>query len=391
MAYFAPYIDDTGLHIPTYIDIRDKQIADAKNIYGQDIYLEEDSQDYQLIATIAEKIYDAFQIAQQVYNNKSPSTAIKVALDSIVKINGIKRKSETYSTVPVTINGIAGTLIKNGIVFDIGNIKWDLPSEVTIPDSGSITVVATCEIPGPIVANVGEITGIYNPIYGWNGVYNSESATLGSDKETDAQLRKRQSTSTAQPSITMLEGTAGAVANVYGVTRSKTYENDTSVIDSRGLPPHSITAVVENGSNQEIAQAIFAHKGIGCYSHGNVSVDITDSNNEITTIRFFRVEYVDIDVVLNVKALNNYTTATTDTIKRNIETYLNSLEIGANLNISSIWGVALQAISDLTNPTFSITGVTAAKHGEIQGTDQIDLSFKEITRGDINYITVNVI
>jgi uncharacterized phage protein gp47/JayE len=129
MAYFAPYIDDTGFHMPTYVDIRDKQIADAKNIYGQDIYLEEDSQDYQFIATIAEKIYDAFQIAQEVYNNKSPSTAIKVALDSIVKINGIKRKPETYSTVQVTINGISGTSIKNGIVFDIGLLYSKLKSE----------------------------------------------------------------------------------------------------------------------------------------------------------------------------------------------------------------------------------------------------------------------
>ncbi|WP_455797300.1 hypothetical protein [Clostridium butyricum] len=71
MTYFAPYIDETGFHMPTYIDIRDKQIDDAKNIFGQDIYLGEDSQDYQYICTVAEKIYDAFQVAQQVYNNRA--------------------------------------------------------------------------------------------------------------------------------------------------------------------------------------------------------------------------------------------------------------------------------------------------------------------------------
>jgi hypothetical protein len=88
--------------------------------------------------------------------------------------------------------------------------------------------------------------------------------------------------------------------------------------------------------------------------------------------------------------LKNYTTATTSDIKSNLETYLNSLGIGSNLDISALWGIALKANSDLTTPIFSITGLTAARHGGIQGTNEIDLNFKEITRGDVNYITVNV-
>lgn len=390
MTYFAPYIDKNGFHMPTYLDIRDKQISDAKNIYGQDIYLEPDSQDYQFIVTFSEKIYDAFQAAQLVFNNRSPSTAIGSALDGIIKINGIKRQSASYSTCLVTISGIAGTIIKNGVIVDKGNIKWDLPSLVTIPDSGQINVIATCKITGPIVANPGDLIGIYTPTYGWNGVYNSESAMLGSDIESNSKLRKRQSTSTAQPSRTVLEGTKGSVANIDGVTRSEIYENDTNETDSKGLPPHSITAVVENGADEDIAQAIFSHKGPGCYTNGDVEIEVTDSAGEVTTIRFFRVEYADIDVVLNVKALKNYTTATTSMIKANIETYLNSLGIGSNLDISALWGIALQANSNLANLTFSITGLTAARHGENQSSEEIDLTFKEITRGDVNYITVNV-
>lgn len=30
MAYFAPYIDDDGLHIPTYQDIKDDLVTEAK-------------------------------------------------------------------------------------------------------------------------------------------------------------------------------------------------------------------------------------------------------------------------------------------------------------------------------------------------------------------------
>lgn len=58
MAYFAPYIDDAGLHIPTYQDIKDDLVTEAKKIFGEDIYLENDSMDYEYISAIALKMYD---------------------------------------------------------------------------------------------------------------------------------------------------------------------------------------------------------------------------------------------------------------------------------------------------------------------------------------------
>ena len=56
MAYYSPYIDNTGIHVPTYEDIRDDLIASMKQIFGQDIYLADDSQDYQQICIFAKKI-----------------------------------------------------------------------------------------------------------------------------------------------------------------------------------------------------------------------------------------------------------------------------------------------------------------------------------------------
>lgn len=391
MAYFAPYIDESGLKIPTYLDIRDDMIKNARSIFGQDIYLENDSQDYQWIATVAEKLYDTLQVAQLVYNNRGPSTAIGSALDGVIKLNGIRRKSASYSKCKVTIVGIPGTQIKNGIVLDKGNIKWNLPSLINIPDSGQIDTFATCEIPGPIVANSGDLIGIYNPTYGWNGVYNNESVELGSEIENDSKLRKRQSVSTAQPSKTLLEGTSGAVAQIKGVTRSKVYENDTNQVDSRGLPPHSITVVAEGGNNQEIVNAIFIHKGIGCYTNGNIILNVADSKGEITPIRFFRPTYVDIPVTINIKALNGYTTATTKTIKENIQKYLNTMEIGSELTLSSLWGIALQAMPNLMDPMFSITSITAGKLGQPQGAQDIVLKYNEVCRGNIINITANVV
>ena len=56
MAYFSPYIDGTGMHIPLYQEIVDKLVEDMKQIFGDDIYLEADSQDYQQISIFARMI-----------------------------------------------------------------------------------------------------------------------------------------------------------------------------------------------------------------------------------------------------------------------------------------------------------------------------------------------
>ena len=98
MSYFAPYVDESGLHYPTYNDILEDLIEDMQTIYGSGIYLGSDSQDYQMLSKFAEKIYDTYQAMEIAYNAHSPVTAIGTGLDYIVAINGIKRKTGTNST-----------------------------------------------------------------------------------------------------------------------------------------------------------------------------------------------------------------------------------------------------------------------------------------------------
>lgn len=390
MAYFAPYIDSSGFHMPTYSDIRDDLIAKAKSIFGQDIYLGIDSQDYQWISSFSNMIYDSFLTAQLAYNNRSPLTAIGSALDTVIKINGLKRDKATYSTCPVTLVGTPGTTISNGVAKDVNGVKWDLPATVLISALGTASSIVKCEQPGPISVSIGDIQNIENPTLGWASISNPDIATLGTTVEPDSVVRSRQAISTALPSRTILEGTKAAIAALSGVTRSEVYENDTFLVDSNGLPAHSITAVVEGGQDADIAQAIFNKKGGGCYTNGTTSVSITDIYGQVSVIRFYRLSYNDIDVVVNVKALQGYTSSITDSIKASLANYLNSVAIGDDLSVSSLWGTALSSNLNLAKPNFSITSLTAAKHGDAQGTSDIITAFNEATRGDILNIMVNV-
>ena len=373
MTYFKPYVDASGFHYPSYDDIKQELIGEMKRIYGQDLYLENDSQDYQMISAFALKIYDTYQAIELDYNNRSTKTAIGTALDALVKNNGITRKKASYSTVQLTITGDPGTGIIGGLVKDTAGNTWAINDYyLIIPPSGSIQVDATCTKLGDITTNINTITQIVNPTKGWISVTNTTIPAMGQPIETDEQLRKRQSISVANPSQTVIESTEGAIAAIEGVTRYRVYENDTSITDSNGIPSHSISAVVEGGIDKEIAQAIYLRKGPGCGTHGNTTVQLIPRSTVPININFSRPSYLDIDVQVRIQALTGYTNEVENDILEQVRYYLSILEIGQDVYISSIWAVAARAISNITAPTFSVLEVKlAANNGNLATTDII--------------------
>ena len=268
MAYFAPYVDSAGLHIPTYNDIRNDLIERYKQIYGEDIYLEPDSQDYQMISAYALKDYDTMQLLQIVYNNHSPKTAVGTGLSSLVKLNGIARKTASYSTCVLTLTGTVGTTIAAGVAKDDQGNLWDLPPNLTFTET-TMEVTAQCETLGAIEAGVGTITTINNPQAGWTAVTNEVPAVVGQPIETDVELRERQSISVAIPSQNMVDSTVAGIASVSGVTRYKVYDNDTNLTDENGIPGHSIAAVVEGGLDADVAEQVYLRKGPGGGTYGS--------------------------------------------------------------------------------------------------------------------------
>lgn len=377
MAYIAPYIDYAGLHIPSYIDIRDDLINEFKQIYGQDIYLENDSQDYQMISAFALKTYDTMQMLQIVYNNRSPKTAVGSGLDGLLKLNGIKRNSASYSTCVVTLNGDDGTVITNGIAEDEAGVKWDLPSSVTLA-STSHEVSVICENIGAIEAAPGTITKIVTPTKGWVSITNKVPAVTGAPVENDDQAKARQSISVAIPSQNMLEGTKAGIAAVSGVKRYKVYDNDTNITDENGIPGHSIAAVVEGGLDADVAQQVYLRKGSGGGTYGDVSYGYVNGDGLTTSIRFFRPTYANINANITIKKNSGYTTATKNSIKTKIEDYINSLTIGDDVTITGILASILSLISDLSRPPFSVPSLSIGKEGGTQGMTDIVIAFNEV-------------
>lgn len=329
-----------GISAPDYQTILDTLTSYFQQIYGSDAYLEPDSKDGQMVALVALAVHDANNTAISVYNCFSPATGYGAALTSNVKINGIARRGATNSTVDLVLTGTAGTSITNGTVKDTNNVIWRLPASVTIGVGGTVTVTATCSNSGAVAALAGTITTINTPTRGWASVTNPAAATVGEPAETDAELRIRQGQSVALPSLTPFEGVDGAIANVAGVTRHKLYENDTGATDSNGLPPHSISAIVDGGDVTDIAQTIRGNKGQGTATYGTTSVTVPDTYGNPHVINFSRSTDVPIYGHITLKAFTGYTSQIGVQIQQAVADYINGLTIGNDVLLSRIYSPA---------------------------------------------------
>lgn len=375
------YIDATGFHIPDYPTVLQFLKDEYKTIYGNDVYLEPDSQDGQWIAVQALAIFDTLQVAQATYNSFSPLTAQSDALSRNVKINGIRRLSASYSQVDLLIVGQAGTTINNGQVEDTLGQKWNLPATVVVPVLGQITVTATAAEIGAKTAAANTITKISTPTLGWQTVNNPLAAVAGQPVETDAELRKRQKVSTALPSLTVLDGIIGAVASLAGVTRFRGYENDSGATDADGIPAHSMAIVVEGGDAQAIGEAIASKKTPGSPTYGTTAVTTYDKYGLPNVINFFRPTVATIGVEVTIKALQGYTTGFADLIKAAVASMLNELEIGDDVLITKLYGPALLQ-GYAAGSTFDLTQIRIKKNAGAFGTANIVLAFNEVASCD---------
>ncbi|MGF6837076.1 putative phage protein gp47/JayE [Paraburkholderia youngii] len=372
----APVINATGISAPVYSDILGYLISKYQAIYGSDIYLGNDSQDYQFLAVLARAMSDCNSACVAVYNSFLPAGAQGTGLSSLVKLNGLTRNVPTFSTAQLTIVGQANQTINNGLASD-GTYQWALPSTVTIPAGGQITVTSTCTTLGAINAATGAINQIATPTFGWQSVTNASQAIPGAPVETDSALRIRQAASTMLPSQTVLAGIVGAVQQLTGVTACIGYDNDTNATNSLGIPPHSIALIVEGGTPSQIAQTIALKKTQGTGTYGTTSIQVADTNGLPITISFSAPSVVSIVVTINLTMLPGYSANVTSEIQNAVANYINALNPGQSVSWSKLFLPAnLNGSTD--SATYDITSLQLAANAGPLGTSDIVIAYNQL-------------
>ena len=72
MSYFAPYIDGSGLHMPTYENRLSALTESYRSIFGLDADLSESVPDYQLLSVFARSLDDASSLVLSAFHQMNP-------------------------------------------------------------------------------------------------------------------------------------------------------------------------------------------------------------------------------------------------------------------------------------------------------------------------------
>ncbi len=383
------YIDSTGYHFADYPTFLTWLQGANQGVFGADVYLGPDSQDGQWIAIIAKGMFDSAANGSAVYNSFRPADAVGVGLSRLVKINGLERNIPTNSTADLTCVGQGGVTVTGGIAIDTLGQQWLLPP-FTFPGGGSIIVTATAAAEGDVTAVADSINQIFTPTLGWQTVNNVADATPGAPVEEDGTLRGRQATSTANPSLTVLEGMAGAIAKLTGVTKVQPYENDGDTTDANGLPGHSNSMVVVGGTDTDIADTIALRKTPGSQTYGSTPIVVVDSRGVPITINFGRAVPATVAVVVHLTQLTGWTSDYETVIADAIAAVINQNAIGQNVLYTKLFLPAyLQNLgnlglsdTDLANAaaaqgTYDVTEIDLSKNGGSSSQANVTLLYDE--------------
>ncbi len=178
MSYFAPYLDSTGLHIPTYADRLEALLSSYRAIFGTEANLSESSPDYQLLSVFARALDDFSALLISLFSSGNPNYASGMALDLLLPLQALTRAGATHSTATLTLTGTPTAILSSAprILDDAGYI-WACTEGIHLNADGTAQINATCETPGAISAPANSICHPVTPIDNLATATNPAAAT----------------------------------------------------------------------------------------------------------------------------------------------------------------------------------------------------------------------
>lgn len=317
-------------------DIQSELEASLQATFGAEIKVSGDSVFGQLIGIMADREAELWELAEAVYLSAYPDSAAGTPLDNAAALTGHSRQAATHSNVTVTCATTGGS----PVILPVGRqvrvtatgATFETLEEVTIPAGGNVEVSCRATVTGPVEAPAGTLTEIVTPVSGWTSVTNAADAAVGRDQETDAAFRTRrlEELSVAQG------GTIAAMENritneVSGVTFCVVQENRTDTTDGDGRPPHSVHVTVIGGTNQDVADMIWATKPAGAAMHGATTATVVDSAGNNQTVKFDRATSVRIYLIANLTTDGSYPADGDDLVAAALAAFDADLENGDDL------------------------------------------------------------
>lgn len=264
-------IDANGFKAESFTEILTRLSNGLKDIYGQDINLDQDTQDGQQLGIQANIISDFQDLALYIYNSMDPDLADGANFDKLLKLLARTRLPSSRSTVDIemvlskTVSIPASYTIK-----DLNNQNWIIGTAQTL-DAGTHLVSFYSEDWGNITAEpntINEQVTILTEVVSLN---NPESALSGRDEESIVQVRERRNKILEINASSTIGSIIGKILDLNGVIDAVPYENMTKVYDPiKDIEPNSYWIVVKGGDIAQISEIIAKDKTGGTGLKGQI-------------------------------------------------------------------------------------------------------------------------
>lgn len=254
----------------------------------------------------------------------NPNQTNSVWLDSICKFNSIDRKEATSSEVICVITGAPNTVINElNIVLNNNGDEFYNPVPIVIPQSGSISATFLSVVKGEIPCDAGTITRIVQSTPGWDTINNPTDGIVGTNEETDQQLRYRRQYSLAVNSAGGLNSIISALNNLSGLINFTVQENPTGSSKSIfGVDVNPYTVYVStygpDSLNNDIAKILYTKRY--CGMQGNFTYTYQDLEYNWVTFdaQWQKATPVDLLVDIEMPKDDSYPPNIVDLIKQSL-------------------------------------------------------------------------
>jgi hypothetical protein len=286
-----------GLVLPTEAAILAGVQADYNDAFGGNLNPALETPQGQLASSTAAIIAAKNAAIAELTNQVNPDTASGAYQDAIARIYFLDRSPGAPTVVQCECRGALGTTIPVGAqAIDTSGNRYLSTLGGTIDASGLITLPFANTLSGPIPCPAGTLNAIYQAIPGWDSINNPADGALGQDVESQSAFAYRRQQSVALNARGSLPSIYAAVFDVDDVIDVYVTENTTGGVVNKGstnypLAPHSLYVAVVGGNAQEIAQAIWTKKDVGCDYNGNTTVVVTDQSGYLPPFPTYSVKF----------------------------------------------------------------------------------------------------
>lgn len=393
----ANYIEQNGVLVPDTSSLLEDVKSEYKQALGEDLDTSSATPQGRLIEaeTLARK--GVLDNCAKVANTINPLSSFGKFLDALCALTGTYRRQATKTQVLATISGQPGATIPAGsqAKTEAGDL-FQIVNSYTFTESGTANRYFEAVETGPVPCVVGTLNQIVSPVIGWETITNPAAAVIGQETESDTKLKQRR-TNDLFKGTALLQSIKSAILGVPGVLSCfgvENYDNISKTVAGKTIPAHSIWFVVDGGADEDVANALFDNKSLGCGYVGDVSVNITGEFGQTYSVKFDKPTYVPVETTITVK--NPTSTSAEDIqdqVKKAVEAWalgsvqgVDGLSLGTNVSPFEIAAAVSAQIPDLF-----VSNVTIAEQGETQGTSNIEIAENEKATIEEEDITVVVV